>query len=86
MNIEIDVSAKTISSGDYKGQVLNCANWDPAFMEKIHEWYNRNHEGNTPGAGFHILAKGHFALIDAIEEILGEKQDELTVTLRFKRE
>ena len=84
MDIEIDISTG-IPMG---GKQINCANWDPEFMTKIFLWLNRQHEeGNkvAAGAGFHLLTKGHKALIDAIEEIMGEPQDELNITIRYKR-
>jgi len=63
---------------------IECANWDPDFMEKIFAWLNKQPEGTRPGAGFHILSHGHRALVKAVEEILGEHQEELTITVRVK--
>jgi hypothetical protein len=84
MDIKIDIA---MGSGTGSKQI-NCASWDPEFMTKIFMWLNRQHEaGNevAAGAGFHLLTKGHKALIDAIEEIMGEKQDELNITIHYKR-
>lgn len=84
MNIEIDIK----SGIPVAGEQITCTNWDPEFMAKIFMWLNRQHEaGNkvAAGAGFHLLSKGHAALIEAIEEILGEEQDELNITIRYKR-
>ena len=75
MDIKINVTR-----GLMDGQVEN-ANWDPAFMQKIHEWYDRNHEDHKPGDGFQLLSNGHRKLIQAIEEILGEEQELLKITL-----
>lgn len=83
MNIEIEIAMGAMGEKE-----LSCASWDPEFMVKIFDWLNRQHEaGNevAAGAGFHLLTKGHTALIHAIEEIMGEKQDELDITISFKR-
>lgn len=77
MNIEIDHSREDLSG-------IEVFNWDHDFTQKIHEWYNRNHKNRKPGDGFQMLAQGHCALLKAVEEILGETQEDLTITLRIK--
>ena len=65
---------------------IELCNWDPAFMRRIFEWLGRQHtQGNYVGAGdgFHILTAGQQALVAAVEEILGEPQEELTITLKI---
>jgi len=81
MHIEIDHERGVRPPG------LECCNWDPEFTQCVFAWLTRQHEQGKrvpAGEGFHILAEGQRALIAAVEEILGESQEELTITLRVK--